>query len=332
MNLELFPRERDYETSQLMPYLGNKRALVPRLRTVFRSLMEGISRPVFLDPFAGSGSVARLARTLGMRVKANDWEPYAYTLNRAWLVLSKPELPELWAGQGGLSSVLDSLNAHHPKRGDRAPDPEAEPYMALWYAPRDTARADWRTERLFFTRENAVFLDRVRERVEREYPSDPNEDPRSPASRRRDLLLALILLEAAVHANTSGVFKAFHKGFGGHGRDALPRILGAMELEHPILPEAESAEVFCEDAAVFVRRWTADLAYLDPPYNQHQYGSNYHILNTILRWDREPVPLDVGSDGRLLQKAGISRTWKATWSPFCGRLTARAALAGLIDS
>ena len=332
MSRELPGGALNYETTQLIPYLGNKRALVPRLRSLFRSLTEGAAAPVFLDPFAGSGSVSRLARVLGMRVKANDWEPYAYALNRAWLVLRASELRDLWTGEGGLGAVLDRLNAFHPDRGDRSPDPEPEPYMARWYAPRDTSRADWRVERLFYTRENAVFLDRVREWVEHKFPRDPSGDPESPDPRRRDLLLALLLLEAAVHANTSGVFKAFHKGFGGHGKDALPRILGAMELEYPVLPEAEPAEVFREDAAVFVRRWTADLAYLDPPYNQHQYGSNYHILNTLVRWDREPVPLDTGTDGRLIRKAGISPAWNETRSPYCVRSTSRAALAGLIDA
>ncbi len=332
MNREAVPREREYVTGQLIPYLGNKRSLTRHLGSLFRSLTEGRNHPVFLDPFAGSGSVSRLARTLGMRVKANDWEPYAYALNRAWLVLRASDLPDLWAEEGGLKAWLDRLNSFHPARDNLSPDPEPEPYMARWYAPRDTSRADWRVERLFYTRENAVFLDRVREHIERAYPSGESGLPDSPASRRRDLLLALLILEAAVHANTSGVFKAFHKGFGGHGRDALPRILGAMELEHPLLPEAEPAEVFREDAAVFVRRWTADLAYLDPPYNQHQYGSNYHILNTLVRWDRDPVPLETGPDGRLLRKAGIPPAWKETRSPFCGRSTARAALAGLIDA
>lgn len=322
----------DYETTQLIPYLGNKRALVPRLRVLFRALADGVDRPLFLDPFAGSGSVSRLARTLGMRVKANDWEPYAYALNRAWLVLRESDLRELWAGEGGIDADLARLNAFHPARGDRSPDPEPEPYMAQWYAPRDTSRADWRTERLFYTRENAVFLDRVREHIERAHPRGDPEDPESSAVRRRDLLLALLVLEAAVHANTSGVFKAFHKGFGGHGRDALPRILGAMELERPILPEAEPAEVFREDAVSFVRRWSADLVYLDPPYNQHQYGSNYHLLNTLVRWDRLPVPLESGPDGRLLRKAGIPRGWRETRSPFCGRTEARGALAALIGN
>ena len=331
MNLEPSLGGRDYETAQLIPYLGNKRVLVPRLRGLFHSLTDGLSRPLFLDPFAGAGSVSRMARTLGLRVRANDWEPYAYALNRVWLVLKRSDLGTMFAREGGLPAVLDLLNSFHPEREDRAPVPDPESYMARWYAPRDTALADWRSERLFYTRENAVFLDRVREQVARMGSQEDPENPDSPDLNGRRLLLALLVLEAAVHANTSGVFKAFHKGFGGHGRDALPRIMGTMELERPLLPEAEPAEVFREDAALFVRRWTADLAYLDPPYNQHQYGSNYHLLNALAGWERRPVPLDTGPDGRLLRKAGISPAWKETRSLFCGRTTARAALAALID-
>lgn len=29
-----------------------------------------------------------------------------------------------------------------------------------------------------------------------------------------------------------------------------------------------------------------DLAYLDPPYNQHRYFSNYHIWETLVAWDQ----------------------------------------------
>ena len=33
-----------------------------------------------------------------------------------------------------------------------------------------------------------------------------------------------------------------------------------------------------------------DIAYLDPPYNQHPYGSNYHVLNTVAVWDKPAGP------------------------------------------
>jgi adenine-specific DNA-methyltransferase len=88
------------------------------------------------------------------------------------------------------------------------------------------------------------------------------------------------------------------------------------------------------DAAALLRRMSesVDVAYLDPPYNQHQYGSNYHILNTIARWDRPPVSSELGPDGRLLEKAGIRHDWVRTRSLFCSRTTAPQALAEVIGS
>jgi len=296
----------DYLKHQLIAYIGNKRALLPFLSRLFQELVpQGRGPGVFLDAFAGSGAVARLARTLGFEVHANDWEPYAAVMNRAYLTLTPGDLPRVFGPLGGFDAVRRTLNALKTPR---------EEFLARWYAPRDTANADWRTERLFYTRANALWLDAVREAIDDLVPDE------GPA---RTLLLALLVYEASVHSNTSGVFKAFHKGFGGHGRDALGRILGTMELEEPVLwdsPRAASASAL--DAASFLSGRTADLVYLDPPYNQHQYGSNYHLLNTVVLGDRF-VPE---------RKAGIRRDWTNTKSPFCSQVTAAGAFAHLLEA
>jgi adenine-specific DNA-methyltransferase len=44
----------------------------------------------------------------------------------------------------------------------------------------------------------------------------------------------------------------------------------------------------------------ADIAYLDPPYNQHPYGSNYFMLNLILDY-RKP--------GQVSDVSGIPSDW-----------------------
>jgi adenine-specific DNA-methyltransferase len=299
----------DYLKRQLIAYIGNKRALLPFLSELFVELI-GERRPgIFLDAFAGSGSVSRLARTLGFEVHANDWEPYALVMNRAYLTQTPQGARRAFTPLGGLDAVLDRLN------GLKAPRQE---FVARWYAPRSTAEADWRTERLFYTRENALWLDAVREAIDDLVP--PTAEGAAPA---RDLLLALLVYEASVHSNTSGVFKAFHKGFGGHGGDALTRILASMELERPELWDSpRSASASALDAATFLSTRTADLIYLDPPYNQHQYGSNYHLLNTVVLGDRF-VPE---------AKAGIRRDWVKTRSPFCSRSTAPRAFQALVDA
>jgi len=318
-----------YASTRLIAYIGNKRALLPYLRAAFGELDARAPIASFLDPFAGSGSVSRLARSMGWRVMASDAEEYSRAVNACWLGVSADELPSLFRDEGGLSEVLRRVNRFHPQREDEEPPGMAiEPYLARHYAPADTARADFRRERLFFTRENALFLDRARSYVDALRP--PGRE--GAAAAERDLLLGPLVYEAATHANTSGLFKACHKGFGGHGRDALGRILSAMELEPPLLWQGPASEVGRGDAAAFCAGRSADLCYLDPPYNQHQYGSNYHLLNTIARWDRAPVSEDRGPGGELLHKAGIPASWRESRSAFCSRRTAGAAFRGLLGS
>jgi adenine-specific DNA-methyltransferase len=328
------PLDHPYLTKQLIAYIGNKRALQPLLYRVFTRLVEGRSEgisgsnpaPVFLDPFAGSGSVARLARCLGYRVLANDWEHYAYVLNSAHLCIGKSEATGLFRTRGGPQAVLAELNAlSEPAEADR--------YISRYYAPARTEAADYRRERLFYTRENALIIDAVRSRIEALYPGTAGEGGGAARSaREKMLLLAALLYQCATHTNTSGVFKACHKGFGGHGRDALGRILGPIRLQMPVLVDSpEPSEVGCEDALHFVRSRPADICYLDPPYNQHQYGSNYHLLNTIARWDRPAVDNALRPDGRLKHKAGIRRDWVRTRSAFCYRRSAPEAFRRLLE-
>jgi adenine-specific DNA-methyltransferase len=322
-----------YLGSQLLAYIGNKRRLLPFLEDGFRRIGERSPVRSFLDPFAGTGSVSRLARWLGWRVSANDSEEYARIMCSCYLEIDERELGGLFLDRGGVDSVLSALNALHPERGG---DPSAleaaascEPYIARYYAPRDTARADYRTERLFYTRENAIFIDRVRTVIEAWYPAGFSS---GAAEKEKTILLAALLYEASVHSNTSGVFKAYHKGFGGHGKDALVRIKSAMTLERPSLLDGRfPGEVARGDAVDFVLGRSSDLCYLDPPYNQHQYGSNYHILNTIAEWGRAPVSEDRAASGSFREKAGIPRTWMKTKSAFCSRGTAAKAFATLLD-
>jgi adenine-specific DNA-methyltransferase len=273
---------------------------------------------------------------------ANDIEEYSAVVNGCWLGVGAEEAELLFPEEGGLDSVLRRLNSLHPQREDEGGDRAT--YIARHYAPADTASADYRSERLFYTRENALFLDRSRQAIEELRPGLATVeeghggkvgDRGSVYEKERALLLGPLVYEAATHANTSGVFKAYHKGFGGHGRDALGRILKPMLLERPLLWPGEGAEIGNEDAASFCSARPAELCYLDPPYNQHQYGSNYHILNTIVRWDRPPVDEARRDDGSFRSKAGIPPSWTRSRSAFCSRRLAPAAfreLAARVDA
>jgi adenine-specific DNA-methyltransferase len=306
-----------YLVEQLIAYIGNKRALLPFLHEIFSRLAGDRERVVFLDPFAGSGAVSRLARLMGFSVSANDWEFYSWVINSCHLGVGASELGELFRGRGGLRAILAELNALP------APPPDRR-YIARHYAPRVTETADWRTERLFYTTENALAIDAIRERIEEIYPGMPEEPI---AFKEKMVLLAPLLYEAATHTNTSGVFKACHRGFGGHGRDALTRIMARIRLDPPVLVDTPAASrTFRMNAADFLAGNSADICYLDPPYATHQYGSNYFMLNTIAFWDKPSVDEERGPDGRLRQKAGIRPDWTRTRSAFCSSASALSAL------
>ncbi len=320
-----------YLSRQLVAYIGSKRSLLPFIHENLERIggeAAHRARPlVFSDPFAGSGAVSRLGRAMGWEVLANDWEPYSLVVNSCHLAVPASRLPSLFRRQGGIEGALAELNAlREPQHGRR--------YISRHYAPRATSTADWRTERLFYTAENALAIDAIRDRIEDWYPGGLLAgEPGSDSGAEKSLLLGPLLYEAATHTNTSGVFKACHRGFGGHGADALRRITAAIELEPPVLLEAaRPARVFCQDARRFLAGRTVDVCYLDPPYTVHQYGSNYFMLNTIARWDRPPVCEERGVDGRLLRKAGIRQDWTATRSAFCYRHSAREAMREVVEA
>ena len=329
------PGPVDFKTpflaKQIIAYIGNKRRLLSLIHKALVSCCGGSARGQrFLDLFAGSGVVSRLAKAMDFRVFANDWEDYARILNRAYLEIHESDLPGMFRQYGGLSRLIEALN--------RLPDPDPEEqYIARHYSPSsfETEGNDFQRERLFYTRENGLILDRLRNRLELLYPEDACAG--SPEkSREKTLLLGILLYKAATHTNTSGVFKACHKGFGGHGREALKRILARIELEMPVLINSTfRPEIFQEDAGDFVRNLRisknrVNIAYLDPPYNQHQYGSNYHLLNTLSRWDKPAINNRLNEAGVLEEKAAIRKDWTDTRSDYCYRDKAGGAFENLL--
>ncbi len=307
-------------TKQLIAYIGNKRALLPFLSEVFTGLDLG-SKISFSDPFAGSGAVSRLAKLSGFQVHTNDWEYYSYMVNSCYLGINKDESQNLFRAKGGIEKVFSMFENL---------DNDFTPYISRHYAPKNTQSADYFKERLFYTKENAVFIDRARSLIEDMYPNGNLTDI---ANKEKSILLASLLYEVSTHANTSGVFKACHKGFGGHGKDALGRILAPMSMEIPYLIESPYQNSVSQmDAVEFVKGITTDICYLDPPYNMHQYGSNYFMLNTVALWDKPNVNQNRGDDGRFLEKAGIRKDWKKTKSPYCYKKQAPESFEDLMNN
>ncbi|OQY36463.1 MAG: hypothetical protein B6229_10015 [Spirochaetaceae bacterium 4572_7] len=308
----------NYLTKQLIAYIGNKRTLLGFLSKVFDELDLG-DNVTFSDPFAGTGAVSRLGKLKGFKVYSNDWEYYSFIVNSCFLNIDKSEITNLFKKYGGIEQVFEDF---------KNLDNDFSPYISRYYAPENTENADYFKERLFYTKENAIFIDRARTKIETMYSGDNLTETEK---KEKSILLGSLLYEVSTHANTSGVFKACHKGFGGHGKDALGRIMTSMVMEIPNLIDSSSKCVVSKlDAIDFVKGVSTDICYLDPPYNTHQYGSNYFMLNSVAKWDRPAVNQNRGVDGRFVEKAGIRKDWKQTKSPFCYKKQAPEAFRELI--
>jgi adenine-specific DNA-methyltransferase len=258
---------------QLVTYIGNKRSLLKPIQAATAKVAETLGRkPAALDAFAGSGVVSRLFKSQASRVVSNDLEPYSRVLAECFLS-NADDVP--WSR---LRSTIASLN----EMADSAASDGG--FIERLYAPDDDDEIRI-GERVFYTRDNARRLDFFSKHI-REIDED-----------LRPFLLGPLLSAASIHANTAGVFKGFYKDrvtgvgkFGGNGADALSRIKGTIRLQPPILSQHQGPfEVLQKDANALpaIMPEEVDLAYLDPPYNQHPYGSNYFMLNLLVDY-KEP--------------------------------------------
>jgi len=120
----------------------------------------------------------------------------------------------------------------------------------------------------FFQPFNGERIDAIRDAIEREYLGSPLYP-----------ILLTSLIEAADRVDsTTGVQMAYVKEW-------APRSFNHLALRVPALLGGPGHAVrgdACELASVLGH---FDVAYVDPPYNQHRYFSNYHVWETLVAWD-----------------------------------------------
>ena len=129
------------------------------------------------------------------------------------------------------------------------------------------------SERQYFSNENGKKIDAIRQKIE-EW-----KNARQINENQHFFLLTSLLENADAVANTASVYGAYLKHLKKSAQKTLtlkPAFFDLNEATH---------EVFNEDANSLISKIEGDVLYLDPPYNARQYGSNYHLLNTIARYD-----------------------------------------------
>jgi adenine-specific DNA-methyltransferase len=268
INDEVVKEKDDYLNKQIITYLGNKRALLPFIKDGLNKILMRLNRRKIktFDVFSGSGIVARYLKIYSSKIVVNDLEKYSEIINSCYLSnFSEIDMKKLLEYYNKLLNHLEDENL---KPG----------FITKLYAPR-SKNVIRKNDRVFYTYRNACYIDTARkyfEKIQTEY---------------KNYFLAPLLSEASIHSNTSGVFKGFYKDsrtnigkFGGNNEDALTRILGNITIPFPVFSNFECEyEIHRGDSNTIIDSVdNIDLAYIDPPYNQHPYGSNYFMLNLIV--------------------------------------------------
>jgi adenine-specific DNA-methyltransferase len=274
----------DFVFQNMITYIGNKRTLLPYIEGTVIDIKKSLQKDkiISFDGFSGSGVVARMLKYHSTVLFVNDMESYSYRINQCYLSNPTDELRK------DIEQFINELNnIKHDQEG----------IISNNYAPQDSNNIQ-KNERVFYTTQNAKIIDTIRNKIN-DYP--PQYFP---------FLIAPLLVKASINTNTSGVFKGFHKKngighFGGKGEHAInSRITKKIILDQPFFSD-QSHRCLVNHNNMDINELIPDLplvdiAYLDPPYNQHPYGSNYFMLNTILQNE---------ITGDLSKVSGIPDNW-----------------------
>tara|TARA_B100001559_G_scaffold166994_1_gene139982 strand:- start:250 stop:1488 length:1239 start_codon:yes stop_codon:yes gene_type:complete len=305
----------EYVFSQLIPYIGNKRKLLDLIHQAIK--LTNIEDGTFVDLFSGSTVVSRFAKKLGFRVLSNDWEPYSEQIAMGTVVLN--EIPK-FENFGGSKEVFEILNNAIP----------VEDYVTKHLCPTDDQNLNHEKDRLFFMRKNGMKIDAMRELISKWIEEEKITEMEF------SYLMASFMYSASYVSNTSGLFKGFHRGWGGSNGTAQYRICSDIILRPPLLFNNEKENISTrEDAGILVKKLPGilgdipDIIYLDPPYNQHPYGSNYHVLNSITLWDKPNFPEKITRG----TKSAIRLDWRTERkSAYNSRLKAVQEFKTLIEN
>ena len=278
------PNKFVYQT--MLTCIGNKRKLVSNIRSIIDDIRILLSKDKLniVDGFSGSSVVSRELSYISENIYTNDMELYSYLMACCYLVAPSDNQKERVVKHIKIMNEIAENGSY------------CEGIICKLYAPKDSQNIQ-EGERCFYTRENALIIDTLRK-----YISDNVEE---------DIVnycLVPLLNKASINTNTAGVFKGFYKKdnigqFGGKGEFALSRIIKPIRLDTPFWNYSNyKAFPSNKDINVLVNELpnNIDVMYLDPPYNQHPYGSNYFMLN-VISTNKEPIEIS--------NVSGIPKNW-----------------------
>ena len=202
-----------------------------------------------VDLFSGTARVGHALKAAGYRVLANDLMAYGETIARCYVQADAED------HAAEAEQLIRELNALPGSPG--------------WFTHTfcESSR--------YLQAKNGARVDAIRDAIAAKELEPELES-----------ILLVSLMEAADRVDsTTGVQMAYLKQWSARSHNELELRLPAL------LPRAASGKGAATrlEAREAARRLSGDIAYLDPPYNQHSYLGNYHVWESLVLWDQPEV-------------------------------------------
>ena len=275
-----------------MNYIGSKKSLLQFLEESIYQVV-GKNDFIFLDLFAGTGAVGQHFKSKGHTIIANDLQYYSFVLNKNYI-----ENYEILKFLSLENELMGLKNLDHKERANFVCNfldnlTLTEGFIFNNYCLAGTINQEF--QRQYFSDENGKKIDTIRKKIQ-EW-----QENSKITSHEYYFLLATLLENADKVANTASVYGAFLKQL---KKSAQQKFF--MKPANFVLSNNKHS-VYNENIETLISQVEGDVLYLDPPYNHRQYAPNYHLLETIVKYDNPAIAGKTGLRNYVNQKSKFSQ-------------------------
>ena len=289
-----------------MRYIGSKSNLLSHIEEIVDNL--GVKEGIFCDLFAGTACVAAHFKREGFQIISNDLLELSYAFQRALIANNgDPEFVGIVETLGDVpnDSPPPNLSPYHKVVAWLNCLPGKKGFIFHSYCPSGSNEYG----RQYLSDSNGQKIDAIRQQIRQWRDADE-------ITENEFYLLLLPLLEATSKvANISGTYGAYLK----HWDPRTYKDLTMVPTE--IIRSDVPHQVFRQDANQLIEDIRCDVLYLDPPYNTRQYITNYHLLETVARYDAPA----------LHGKTGLRNDDDSEKSAYCSKSDCYRVFQGLIE-
>lgn len=258
-----------------MRFIGNKDSILQEIVSLLKDQKLIGQELTFFDAFCGSGSVADIVKCF-FDVIVNDNLTWAVVYTKGRICANACRFDVL-----GFDPI-EYLNTHHEV---------VHGFIYENYAPTNTSR-------MYFTPENAERIDFFRWQIENWKETQRiNDDEYS-------FLLACLIESVSSVSNTAGVYGAFLKKW--DARALKPIVFMRVPASNG---ECRSLQCHNDKIENIIQDIECDILYLDPPYTQNQYGTQYHLLETLVLNDKPTISPITGSRSTAPMRSNWSKEY-----------------------